>query len=97
MTRTLTLSAVLRIVGALIVIVALGEYLVLDELLVPPLVGAALLFGLSFAAGPWPAVTAGVAMVLCVLAPAGAIAAYLRGELALFIPVFDVIDRKSVV
>ena len=87
----MTLSNVLRLVGALIVIVVLGEYLVLDELLVPPLVIAALLVGLSFACNAWPATTAWAAIALCVIAPAGAIAGYLRGELALFIPVFDIL------
>ena len=91
MNGKLTLSAVLRLVGALIIIVVLGEYLVLDELLLPPLVVAALVFGLSFAASAWPVATAWVAIVICVLVPAGAIAAYLRGELALLIPVFDVV------
>ena len=87
----MTLSIVLRAVGALIVIVVLGEYVVLDELLVPPLVLAALLIGLSFACNAWPATTAWLAIALCVIAPIGAIAGYLRGELALLIPVFDIL------
>ena len=87
----MTLPNVLRIVGALIVAVALGEYFVLGVLLVPPFVVAAVLFLLSFGHNVWPVATACAAIVLCVVVPVGAIMGYLEGDLALLIPIFDVI------
>ena len=87
----MTLPNVLRVVGALIVAVALGEYFLLGEFLVPPFVVAAVLFLLSFAYNAWPVATACAAIVLCVVVPVGAIMGYLEGDLALLIPIFDVI------
>lgn len=87
----MTLPNVLRSVGALIAAVALGEYFVLGVLLVPPFVVAAVLFLLSFGHNVWPVATACAAIVLCVVVPVGAIMGYLEGELALLIPIFDVV------
>lgn len=87
----MTLPSVLRIVGALIVVLALGEYFVLDVFLVPPFVVAAILFLLSFACNAWPVATAYAAIVMCVVVPAGAIMGYLEGTLVLLVPIFDVI------
>lgn len=87
----MTLAGVLRIVGASIVLMALGEYFVLDVFLVPPFVVAAILFLLSFVYQAWPIATAYAAILLCVVVPAGAIMGYLEGTLVLLVPIFDVI------
>ena len=87
----MTLPNVLRIVALLVVVMVVGEYVVLGELLIAPFVLAAVLFALSFAGKAWPAATAYVAILLCVAAPAAAIVGYLRGDLVLLIPIFDVI------
>ena len=51
----MTLPNVLRIVALLVVVMVVGEYVVLGELLIPPFVLAAVLFALSFAGNAWPA------------------------------------------
>ncbi|MEM7281428.1 MAG: hypothetical protein AAF438_07350 [Pseudomonadota bacterium] len=87
----MSLPLVLRIVGTLIVIMVVGEYFVLKELLIPPLVIVAVLFALSFAYSKWPKTVTGITIVMCILVPIAAINGYLRGQLVLLVPIFDVV------
>ena len=74
------------------VVVAAGaalEYLFLDELLAPPIVGSALLLLLSWASRKWLRLVAGVSIFLSIALPLGALIGYLRGQLVLAVPVLD--------
>lgn len=87
----MSLPSVLRIVGGLIVLMVIGEYVVLQQLMLPPLVVVAVLLGLSFAYGRWPTPVAWIAVVLSVLTPVAALNGYLQGKLPLVVPIFDAV------
>ena len=76
--------------AAVVVAVAVAfEYLILGELLAPPIVGSALLLLLSWASRKWLRLVAGVSIFLSVALPLGALIGYLRGQLVLAVPVLD--------
>lgn len=83
------LPTVLRIVASLIVLVVIGEYFVLGELLLPPFVFVTVLIVLSFAYQKWPNVTAWLAAIVSVAAPIAALNGYLQGKLVIVVPIFD--------
>ncbi|MEM7019428.1 MAG: hypothetical protein AAF512_19080 [Pseudomonadota bacterium] len=85
------LHHVLRIVGALIYLVAIGEYFILDKLMIPPFIAATVLIIMSFLFARWPRVVAGIACAISILAPLAALNRYLQGQLVLFVPIFDAI------
>jgi len=82
---------VLRTVAVLILVVVALEYLLLDVLMVPPLIVAGLLVGLSFVAIRLPRTVAIVSILLSILVPLGAVMGYLSGQLVVLIPIFDVL------
>ncbi len=82
-----SIEQVLQIVATLILIVVVIEYFVLDVLLVPPLVVAGTLIGLSFLAPKFPRTVAIISIVLSILVPVGAVMGYLSGQLVVLIPI----------
>ena len=70
MAMTTSLRIVLRIVALLILLVVSAEYVLLDALMIPPLVVAALLIALSTAVGVFPRAVAVVSLVVSILVPA---------------------------
>ncbi|MEM6512579.1 MAG: hypothetical protein AAF660_06170 [Pseudomonadota bacterium] len=85
------LPTVLRTVAGLIVGMVIGEYFVLDVLMIPPLGVVAVLLLLSFTYDRWPVATARIAAVLSVVVPIGALNGYLQGKLVLLVPIFDAV------
>ena len=86
-----SMEFVLRTVALLILIVVALEYLLLDVLMVPPLIVAIILVGLSSIASRLPRTVAIVSILLSVLVPLGAVMGYLSGQLVVLIPIFDVV------
>lgn len=84
-----SIQQVLRIVTVLILFVVVIEYFLLDILMVPPLVVAAILIGLSFIAVRLPRTVAVISIFISILVPVGAVMGYLSGQLVVLVPIFD--------
>ena len=83
------LPTVLRIVAGLIVLMVIGEYFVLGELMLPPFVFVTVLIVLSFTYQKWPNATAWLAAIVSIAAPVAALNGYLQGKLVVVVPIFD--------
>ena len=87
----LTLPIVLRIVAALIAIVATAGFVVADSNVIPGLVVATVLVALSFVFRFSPRVIAGFAAFIAVVTPVMVISGYIRGAMPLYLVIFDTI------
>ena len=85
------LPTVLRIVAGLILLMVIGEYLVLGELLLLPFGVVTVLILLSFAYSKWPTATAWLALIVSIGVPIAALNGYLQGKLVIVVPIFDAI------
>ena len=89
--KLLGLPFVLRVVGVSVLLLVAFQYIVLGAFLVPPLVIAAFVIGLSFVAESMPRVVAGIALLTGVVVPTLAYLGYSAGNVPGFVVAFDVV------
>ena len=88
---SVALPSVLRIAALVLAVAGTFGYFVFGQPLAPPSVVALVLFALSLAARRRQRAVALLSMGLSILLPIESLLAYLRGDLVVAVPIFDLI------
>jgi hypothetical protein len=83
------MKTVLRTAAVLLWVVAVIELVLFDDFQPPPFVIGGLLWGLSLVAGKAQRLALYVVVALSVVVPVGAVVRYLRNEVMVGVPIFD--------